>query len=471
MEVVNIVVALVAIGVGVFGFLISSGLQNMSYVPPVLVASGIVLLLIVIVGIFSTCFNHYRLGFRYNLFRLYSTALGLLGSLIIVMAIFMYFVKFSVSAKMAMRYDLFYDSSAVTSRDSMTGEKATDEMVNPLKLGMIICAVLGVVVIVAFFFTGILTGFRAFVKNVLTTTAFVNVIFGIAMIVVGLYLILTYHFKSAEKVDITDPNFKPGDKEETETRVSLDKSLPLLYLFSFSGGLPLIIGIVGLISSISFAFRPISNTYIILSTTLHLILVGFLATLFVMFLMTYQDNVNADLEAFLGKMEAYAKEAHYILALFRDFKVSEVKAYLDDVNDALMAKSAKDSTLNDLLLTKMFDRVQSDFVLLGLVGFVPGLWSLLLVIVQIPYAILTLKRYGNIDGPRVYGPDNTVWKGEEDGYLRLLEGRIPLTEDQKSNSRYKVDKQEKRTQDDSDDDDSDLDYESSIGPSRRRRRR
>lgn len=287
------------------------------------------------------------------------------------------------------------------------------------------------------------------------------------------------HFDQKGTADVTDPNYNPADADTDSKRVSLDKSLPPLYLFSFAGAIPIIIGLIGLVASCCYAMPPVSNMYIVITDVMYFVMVGFLVALFALFLNTYQDNVNNDLDKFLGSTDAYAKEAQFVLHLWRDLSVEEATKTFANYSTSLLEETKSDTKLHDLLRSMMFDRVQSDFVLLGLVGFVPGIWSIVLVLLQTVYLFMSLHRYGGSDTQRYRGSDDEVWEGEETGKLRLLEGRIPRRHKRHSNQSRRDSGDEEQNDgntggdDSSDDSDSDSDdsSESSAASRRRRRRR
>ena len=181
MLIVNCVLLVVAFILLILSIAMAASLHDLSYAPGILLAVSFLLIGVTIVGTFGVLFafvfflsstylsllisfNPYRLGKLYTVYKFYLMAIGIIGSIVLMVGVFQYFLGFSVKAKTSMRYDLFHKQSYFADSKNKKGADISDSLVSSLNASMVLCIILGLIIIVAYFVAMSLTGLRAWIK-------------------------------------------------------------------------------------------------------------------------------------------------------------------------------------------------------------------------------------------------------------------------------------------------------------------
>ncbi|KAH7819895.1 uncharacterized protein MONOS_1803 [Monocercomonoides exilis] len=382
-----------------FGIYISTSVKDYNYLPPVIASCGVLLLCVIPFGICGAFFDPEKPGKRFMCLKLYMAFTLFMGTLLIVIGIFFFFFAPSLSGKIVMRWDLFCPEIQV---EGKTNEESLKSFVGFLTIGGIISLAVGVLILIVLFIIPCFFTMRDFIKQFIFAASQVGIIYGIAMIVISVYLLYTY---------IINPGKEHSSGDTTDrTLLILSKSKPLLYLMMIAGAVPVFVGVFGLVVSYCYRSKNLSSFVLIVFELAELVEVGLMVGVTVMFVSSFKENLQSDRSEFLGKVKAYVNTATFVINTFNNnkcVKISEkVNADPDEgesaqknityVVEGLAEWVATDETKQQL--DEMIDaRINTDFMMIGVAAATPAVLSVLLLVMVFVYIIRNCVVDGTID--------------------------------------------------------------------------
>lgn len=358
----NIVFVLFALMMMIIGTVVSLSTKSYNFLPPILAAAGLFLLLTVPLGLYGIYYKSAKPSRRFIAIQLYlfltlflSLALILLGG---------FFIVFypSLQAKVSMRWDVFVDVLNENQKHPCSkNQELVDKFCAFLRTGGVFSILSGILLLASPIITLFLIGWKLYMNSLYLVGSALMIIFGGLTSAVGLYLLSLY-------------------SHPDQTRFTMPKSAPAIYMMIGCGVLPIVIGILGIVLGFQ-KKSPTGASMFIFEIGLVLVIALLFAT-GGYFISTYMSTAQVEIRAYLKVNQAWVGQA----MLLRKCFLNETTCALDTCGAAGSGVEVDDpdsesyQKLLDWLVGCFSSRVNADFFLCGFSGVAVAIFALLMAV-------------------------------------------------------------------------------------------